>query len=135
MYLCNLISDIHRCKVWGNRKCNQSWELLWLILIITTLLSTVVTFNLRIYKNYAYLYLDQSSLQHLTGYDYHADYQIKIKLICRLKRRSSIDLDIHITRVNQAQFISNENIKKNVNMISGSFYRKISFRMQPSFSI
>ncbi len=53
----------------------------------------VGTYNLRIYKK-------NFTSQYLTGYDYHARYQIKIN-----KRSiSSLDLDIRITRVPSSSY-------------------------------
>ena len=56
----------------------------------------VGTFKLRI-KNIFFLHLHfsyssshQSSLQLLSGQNYHAGYRIKIKLICRLKQNIEI---------------------------------------------
>ena len=47
---------------------------------------TLDTFDMRINAHFSYPSPDKSSLQPLTGYDYHEGYRIKIKLICRYPR-------------------------------------------------
>ena len=82
----------------------------------------MLTFNLRIYKNisfhifnFIYSSTDQSSLQPLTGYDYHAGYRIKIKLICRLTKGRDQKF-IYYSR--RGKFLLNENI--NIEFVSSS---------------
>ena len=84
-------------------------------------ISTMGSFNLRICKKsihfHSYSSLNQISCQPLTGCNYHAGYRIKIKLIYRKNKRSrsSIDLDLHYTRV------PSSNSTKNLNYLSSVY--------------
>ena len=89
------------------------------------------TFNLRIYKNYAYTFIlvflpghNQSSLQPLIVYDYHARYRIKIKLICRITNIRDQALIRNGTRVSSERNVSRKN-EKIFDRISRTFFSPI----------
>ena len=57
-----------------------------------------------------YIFSDQSSLQPLTGYDYHAGYRMKIPLQIYKRSKSMLDLDIRNTRIPYRSGKNKENL-------------------------